>query len=136
VSQHDQAIIDEFRANDGEVGGWFRGAPMLLLHTTGARTGIKRVIPLMSQPIEQGWAIFASKGGADENPGWYHNLLAEPATTIEVGSEELAVVAREAEGPEYERIWTQQKAAYPAFAEYERKTKRERIPVIILERTT
>ena len=128
------AIIDDFRANDGVVGGYFAHLTLLLLHHKGARTGIERVSPLATQPVDGGWAIFASKGGADDDPAWYHNLLAHADVSIEVGTETIAVRAREAVGDEYERIWSKQKADAPQFAEYERKTARARIPVIVLER--
>ncbi len=126
-------IIDEFRANAGEVGGQFAGAPLLLLHSTGARTGERRVHPMMYQAVGSAWAVFASKAGADTNPDWYHNLVAHPAASIEVGTEMIDVLAREAEGEERAKIWAEQKERYPGFAEYERKTSRV-IPVIVLDR--
>jgi deazaflavin-dependent oxidoreductase (nitroreductase family) len=125
-------IIEEFRANEGKVGGQFEGAPMLLLHTTGARTGTERVTPLMYQATDAGLAIFASAAGSDKNPDWYHNLLAKPEATIEVGTETLRVHARVAEGDERELVWGNQKRQYPGFAEYENKTSRV-IPVVLLE---
>ncbi len=134
-ADHNQAIIDEYRANEGVVSGYFAGLPLVLVHHMGAKSGAERVAPLLSQAVGRDWAVFASKGGADENPAWYYNLMANPETTIEVGTETLAVHAREAEGAEYERIWSKQKAILPMFAEYERKTARERIPVVVLERT-
>ena len=76
---------------------------------------------------------WGGKGGADDNPAWYYNLLANPDTTVEVGTETIAVRAHEAEGEEYDRIWTRQKADLPTFAEYEKRTKRAYIPVIVLE---
>ncbi len=127
-------IIDEFRQNDGKVGGMFEGAPMLLLHTIGARTGQERVNPLMYQPLPDGsFAIFASKAGAPTNPDWYHNLKANPDTKVEVGTDVVPVTARVAAGEERDGIWERQKASYPQFAEYERTTDRV-IPVIVLER--
>ncbi len=128
------AIIDEFRAHDGVVGGYFAHLTLLLLHHRGARSGIERVSPLAMQPVDGGWAVFASKGGADEHPAWYHNLMAHPDVSVEVGSETVAVRAREAVGDEYERIWSRQKADAPQFAEYERVTARAHIPVVVLER--
>ncbi len=125
-------IIDEFRANGGKVGGPFEGAPVLLLHTTGAKSGKKRVHPLMYQLVGDNYAIFASKAGAPTNPDWYHNLLAFPDTEIEVGTETKSVKARVANGPERDPIWTTQKERYSGFADYESKTSRE-IPVVILE---
>jgi deazaflavin-dependent oxidoreductase (nitroreductase family) len=126
-------IIEEFRANGGRVGGPFEGAPMLLLHHAGARSGVERVNPLVYQPAGDGFAVFASKGGAPVNPGWYHNLLANPETTVEVGDATLRVRARVAEGEERERLWAKQKQDRPAFAAYDRQTSRQ-IPVVVLER--
>jgi deazaflavin-dependent oxidoreductase (nitroreductase family) len=125
-------IIEEFRANGGKVGGQFEGAPLLLLHTTGARTGQQRVNPVMYQKVDGGYAVFASKGGAPDNPDWYYNVLANPRVTAEIGAGKAELVAREAKGSERDRIWDAQKAAWPGFADYERKTSRQ-IPVIILE---
>jgi deazaflavin-dependent oxidoreductase (nitroreductase family) len=130
-----QKVIDEFRANDGQVGGQFEGAPVLLLHHTGAKSGSERVNPVMYQPVGDSLAIFASKGGAPTNPDWYHNLLANPRTTVEVGADTVLVVARVAPAEERAPIWEKQKADYPGFAEYEASTTRE-IPVVILERLT
>ena len=126
-------IIDEFRANDGKVGGPFEGAPLLLLHSVGAKTGTTRVNPIMYQKVGDSFAVFASKGGAPTNPDWYHNLVAHPRASVEIGTETIEVIARVAEGDERQRIWTRQKAAYSGFAEYEQRTTRV-IPVIILER--
>lgn len=126
-------IVSEFRANEGKVGGPFEGAPMLLLHTIGARSGQARLNPLVYQPVGENFAIFASKGGAPKNPDWYFNLVASPNVSIEVGTETVPVVARVTEGEEREKIWSKQKADRPNFAEYEEKTTRE-IPVIVLER--
>jgi deazaflavin-dependent oxidoreductase (nitroreductase family) len=133
-ADHNKAIIDEFRSNDGVVGGYFAGVPLVLVHHKGAKSGTNRVVPLASQKQDNGWAVFASKGGADDNPAWYYNLLANPRTTIEVGTETVPVRAYEAKDDQYDRIWTRQKTELPTFAEYEKKTKREYIPVIMLER--
>lgn len=127
-------IIEEFRANGGKVGGQFEGAPLLLLHSTGAKTGKERVNPMMYQAVGDVFAVFASKAGAPANPDWYHNLCAHPGAKVEVGAESISVNARVAEGEERDRIWTLQKELYPGFADYERQTTRE-IPVVILERT-
>lgn len=129
-----QKIIEEFRANGGKVGGQFEGAPMLIMHTKGAKSGKERVIPVMYQAVGDNFAVFASKAGAPSNPDWYHNLLAHPDITIEVGSDTIAVRARVTKGDERQRIWTRQKELYPGFADYEAATTRE-IPVIILEPT-
>jgi deazaflavin-dependent oxidoreductase (nitroreductase family) len=126
-------IIEEFRGNGGRVGGQFEGFPLLLLHTTGARSGQERVNPVAYQKLDGGgYAVFASKGGAPVNPDWYHNLMAHPDVTAEVGAETVPLHARVAGGEERERIWTAQKAASPGFADYETKTTRQ-IPVVILE---
>jgi deazaflavin-dependent oxidoreductase (nitroreductase family) len=125
-------IIEEFRANEGRVGGQFEGSPLLLLHTTGARTGQERVTPVMYRRTDGNYAVFASKGGAPDNPDWYHNLLANPDVQAEIGTQTLSFTARVAGAEERERIWSAQKAEYPGFAGYESKTTRQ-IPVVILE---
>ncbi len=133
MSDFNSQIIDEFRSAEGKVGGMFEGAPLLLLHHKGAKSGTSRISPLMYQAVGDAYAIFASKGGADTNPAWFHNLTANPETQIEVGSDSISVRARVAEGPEYEDIWNRQKAQWPQFAEYEAKTARSMIPVVVLE---
>ncbi len=125
-------IIEEFRANDGRVGGMFEGAPMLVLHSTGAKSGRERVSPLMYQAVDGHYAIFASKAGAPDNPDWYHNLLANPDASVEVGTELVEVTARVTDAEEREPIWTRQKQQYSNFADYERNTSRT-IPVVVLE---
>jgi deazaflavin-dependent oxidoreductase (nitroreductase family) len=125
-------IIEEFRANDGKVGGQFAGAPLLLLHTTGAKSGRERVNPVMYRDLGGPVAVFASKAGADSNPDWYHNLRVNPAVSAEIGSETRRFRARTATGDERERIWSEQKEEYPGFADYEAATSRE-IPVVVLE---
>ncbi|MBL8775867.1 MAG: nitroreductase family deazaflavin-dependent oxidoreductase [Acidimicrobiales bacterium] len=124
-------IIAEFRANDGQVGGQFEGAPLLLLHSTGAKTGQERIAPVMYQAVDGGWAIFASKAGAPDNPDWFHNLRANPDASIEVGADTKAVRAEILAGEERSTIWETQKERFPGFAEYEEKTDRE-IPVVLL----
>jgi deazaflavin-dependent oxidoreductase (nitroreductase family) len=128
-----QQVIAEFRANGGKVGGRHEGRPVLLLHTMGARTGQRRVNPVIYQAVGDSLAVFATHGGAPRSPDWYHNLVAHPRTTVEVGSETFEVNARVAERDEREPIWTRQKELYPVFAEYESRTTRQ-IPVVILER--
>jgi deazaflavin-dependent oxidoreductase (nitroreductase family) len=126
-------IIEDFRANEGRVGGPFEGRPILLLHHTGAKSGTERVNPLAYQALDDGAiAVFGSKGGAPSNPDWYHNLLANPRATVEVGTETFDVTARVASGEERERIWEKQKREMPGFSDYEKKTTRQ-IPVVILE---
>lgn len=133
MNDWNQKVIAEFRENEGRVGGPFEGAPMVLVTSTGAKSGQSRVNPLMYLPNGDDVVIFASKGGAPTNPDWYHNLLANPDATIEVGTESFPVRARVAEGAERDELWTRQKAAYPQFAEYERNTSRT-IPVVVLEK--
>jgi len=133
MSDWNAGIINEFRANEGRVGGMFEGAPLLLLHHTGAKTGTERVTPLMYQPVDGAYAVFASKAGADTNPDWFHNLMANPEAKVELGTATAPVHARRAEGDEHDRIWKQQKRDWPQFAEYERQTARDIIPVIVLE---
>jgi deazaflavin-dependent oxidoreductase (nitroreductase family) len=127
-------VIEEFRANGGKVGGTFEGFPLLLLHHTGAKSGTERVNPLAYQQVGDAVAVFASKGGAPTNPDWYQNLVAHPETKIEIGTDEYPVTARVAGPEERERIWTEQKANYPNFAEYEGKTGGRVIPVVVLDR--
>ena len=128
-------IIEEFRANEGRVGGPFEGRPILLLHHKGARTGTERVNPVAYQAVGDGFAVFASKGGSATNPDWYHNLVAHPDVSVEVGTETIPVHARVTEGDERDRIWTTQKERWPGFADYDEKTKGIReIPVVVLER--
>jgi deazaflavin-dependent oxidoreductase (nitroreductase family) len=133
VNDWNKKIIEEFRSNDGKVGGPFDGHLLLLLHHKGAKTGTERISPLAAQELgDGGWAVFGSKGGAPTNPDWYYNLLANPDARIEVGTEAFDVKARPAQGDERERIWTTQKEIMPGFAQYEKQTSRE-IPVIVLE---
>ena len=136
VADGNQQVIEEFRANAGRVGGSFEGRTLLLLHHRGARTGTERVNPLAYQRLSaDSVAVFASKGGAPSNPHWYHNLLANPDAAVEIGTESFPVSARVAEGEERDEIWERQKRDWPAFAEYEEKTKRIReIPVLVLDR--
>ena len=124
-------IIEEFRANGGKVGGPFQGAPLLLLHTTGARSGAERINPMMYGRVGDDYAVVASKGGAPTNPDWYHNLVAHPEVTAEIGTETVRLTARVTEGEERDRIWTKWKTDNPGFADYEQKTSRQ-IPVVIL----
>jgi deazaflavin-dependent oxidoreductase (nitroreductase family) len=131
-----QKIIDEFRANGGRVGGMFEGAPLLLLHTTGAKSGLERVHPLMYQQVGDELAVFASKAGAPTNPDWFYNLRAHPDAEIEVGTETVRVQARVAEGEEADRIWDHQKQLFPNFAEYEKTAGGRKIPVVLLARKT
>jgi deazaflavin-dependent oxidoreductase (nitroreductase family) len=132
VNDWNTKIIDEFRANGGKVGGPFEGAPLLLLHTVGAKTGQARVNPMMYLADGDNHVVFASKAGAPTNPDWYHNLVANPRASIEVGDNTINVVAHVADDETRERLWSTQKQRYPGFAEYEAKTDRQ-IPVVVLE---
>jgi deazaflavin-dependent oxidoreductase (nitroreductase family) len=125
-------IIEEFRSNGGKVGGGFEGAPLLVLHTTGAKSGQERMNPLMYRPLDGGYAVFASKAGAPTNPDWYHNLLAHPEATVEIGTQTIPVRARVVTGDERDAIWLAHKTDNPGFAEYEKKSGRQ-IPVVFLE---
>jgi deazaflavin-dependent oxidoreductase (nitroreductase family) len=133
VSNWNQKIIDEFRANRGKVGGPFEGAPMLILHTTGAKTGLPRVNPMMYLEDDGVVHVFASKAGAPSNPDWYHNLVANPEVTVEIGAETFPATARVVEGEDRDRIYARQAELYPGFAEYQAKTDRV-IPVVALDR--
>lgn len=136
MTDHDDfngKIIEEFRANDGRVGGWFEGQTLLLLHTKGIKTGMERVNPLVYQPVGGSFAIFASAGGAPHDPQWYRNLMASPDTTAEIGGVSVAVRARELTGAERTPIWTKQKSDRANFAEYEVSAAPRVIPVIVLD---
>lgn len=115
------------------MGGPFDGAPMILVHHAGAHSGTERVTPLMYQQVGDSFAIFATKAGAPDNPAWYHNLLAYPHTSVEVGTETYSVTARAAEPAEREVIWDRQKERFPGFAEYEVKAAPRTIPVVVLD---
>jgi deazaflavin-dependent oxidoreductase (nitroreductase family) len=133
VSDWNQQIIAEFRANEGRVGGPFEGTPILLLHNTGAKSGETRITPLLYQEVGDDFAVFASKAGAPTHPDWYHNVVANPEAVAEVGTELIPVTARVAEGAERDDLYTRQKVTWPAFAEYQEKNSRE-IPAIVLHR--
>ena len=124
-------IIDEFRANEGRVGGMFQNMPLLLLHHTGAKSGTVYTNPLAYLRDGDRYVIFASKGGAPENPAWYYNLKAHPDTTIEVGTYTLDVNAGEAASEERDRLFTTQAERSPAFADYQAQAGRV-IPVMVL----
>jgi deazaflavin-dependent oxidoreductase (nitroreductase family) len=127
-------IIAEFRANHGRVGGPFEGAPMILIHHRGAKTGTERVSPALYCKLDGGWAVFASKAGAPTDPDWYHNLLAHPNVTIEVSDDTFDVVARVAEGEERARIRDAWHQTLPLIAEYEAAaTTGRQIPIVIFE---
>ena len=126
-------VIEEFRTNGGKVGGPFEGAPLLLLTTTGAKSGQKRMSPLVYMPDRDRMIIFASKAGAPTNPDWYHNLVAHPQATVEVGTETFDVTATVMTGEERDQLYARQAERNPGFAEYQANTTRK-IPVIALIR--
>jgi deazaflavin-dependent oxidoreductase (nitroreductase family) len=136
MADHDnfnEKIIAEFRANNGIVGGWFEGQTLLLLHTTGVKSGAERVNPLVYQRVGGAYAIFGSAGGGPKDPQWYRNLIAHPDTVIEVGDGTVPVRARLAGPAERAPIWAKQKSDRANFAEYETNAAPREIPVIILD---
>jgi deazaflavin-dependent oxidoreductase (nitroreductase family) len=124
-------IIEEFRANDGKVGGNFDGKPLLLLHTTGAKSGEERVNPVAYTKDGDKLVVIASKGGAPTHPDWYHNIVAHPQVTVEVGTEKFEATASVAKEPDRRRLYDEMVKIMPGFADYEKKTTRS-IPVIVL----
>jgi deazaflavin-dependent oxidoreductase (nitroreductase family) len=127
------ALIEEFRANKGKVGGRFEGRPVMLLTTTGAKSGRRITIPLVYLQEGDRRLIFASKAGSPKNPDWYHNLVANPTVTVEVGTEKYDATATVVTGEEHDQLYAKQVAAMPQFGEYQQKTSRV-IPVIDLVR--
>jgi deazaflavin-dependent oxidoreductase (nitroreductase family) len=128
-----QKIIAEFRANAGKVGGPFEGATVLLLHSTGAKSGAERINPLVYLPDGDHWVIIASKGGAPKHPDWYHNLVAHPDASIEVGTDTIDVEAKLVTGLERDELYARQVARFATFGDYEKSTTRK-IPVFRLTR--
>jgi len=126
-------VIEEFRANGGKVGGYFAGAPLLLLHHNGARTGAERVNPLVYQQVGDSYAVFGSAGGQPRDPQWFRNLVAHPDVTIEVGTATARVRARVADPQERAAIWDTQKKRMSNFADYEKSAAPREIPVILLD---
>ncbi len=126
-------VIADFHANGGQATGQFAGVPLLLLHNKGARSGKLRVSPMVYLRDGERYLVFASKGGADTNPAWYHNLVAAPTARIEVGTEAFDVAVEELHGEERDRLYAKQAAIMPNFAEYQAKTTRV-IPVVALTR--
>jgi deazaflavin-dependent oxidoreductase (nitroreductase family) len=133
MNDYNQSIIDEFRANKGAVGGPFEGAPMVLLHHKGRKTGTERINPLVYMDDGDRILIFASKGGSSKHPEWYLNLMSNPDATVEVGTEKYAVKAEEVVGEERDRLYAKNAAERPAFGQYQERTTRV-IPVIALTR--
>jgi deazaflavin-dependent oxidoreductase (nitroreductase family) len=133
MDDFNQNIIKEFRANAGKVGGPFDGAPMVLLTTTGAKSGKPHTTPLVCLRDGEQVVVFASMGGAPRHPAWYHNLVAQPRATVEAGTERYDVSARITAGAERDALFARQASIMPQFADYQSKTTRV-IPVIVLER--
>jgi deazaflavin-dependent oxidoreductase (nitroreductase family) len=126
-------VIAEFRANNGKVGGFFEGQPLLLLHHVGAKTGAERVNPLVYLPVGSSYAVFASAGGQPRDPQWFRNLVAHPDVTMEVGTSSVKARARVTEGDERGAIWATQKERMPHFADYEKNAAPREIPVVLLD---
>jgi deazaflavin-dependent oxidoreductase (nitroreductase family) len=129
-------VIDEFRANAGKVGGMFENIPLLLLHHQGAKSGVERISPLAYRTDGDELVVFASNGGRTFHPAWYHNIVAHPEVTFEVGADGATATrtatARAATGDERERLWSAQKHDIPSFADYEVSAGDRDIPVVIL----
>jgi len=131
AQDRNRKIIDEFRSNEGRVGGRFEGKTLLLLHTQGAKSGQERINPVAYVRDGDRYVIIASKGGAPTNPSWYYNVLASPLVTVEAGTETFQARATVAEEPERTRLYNKMAEMMPAFDDYRRKTTRQ-IPVIVL----
>lgn len=126
-------IIEEFRTHGGKVGGAFEGVTLLLLTTTGAKSGQKRINPLTCLLDGERLFIFAAKGGSPTNPDWYHNLVAHPQVTVELGTEQFEATAVLIEGEERDQIYAKETQVHSGAADYEKKTTRK-IPVVELVR--
>ena len=133
VHAWNQKIIEEFRANNGVVGGTFEGATIVLLHTTGAKSGKARTNPLVALAESGRLFVFASAAGADTNPDWYHNLVANPQVTVELGAERFPATAKVLDRTDRDEIYAKQAAKSATFAGYQTKTTRL-IPVVELVR--
>lgn len=132
MSDFNADIIEEFRGNEGKVGGMFEGAPLLILHTTGARSGAQRETPLVYLDYTDRLFVFASAAGADSHPDWYHNTKATPSVSVEIGTETLDKTAVELEPDDRSAIYAEQASRMANFAEYEAGTTRV-IPVFELK---
>jgi deazaflavin-dependent oxidoreductase (nitroreductase family) len=133
MSDWNKQIIEEFHANEGRVGGYFANSTLLLLHTTGAKSGKERVNPLVTLEDGNRLIVTASKGGAPTNPDWYYNIVANPLVSVEYGTETFQARATIAAEPERTELFAKIVAKNPGFAEYQEKTSRT-IPVVILDR--
>ena len=132
-NDYNQRLIEEFRADRSNNGGAFNGRPLLLLTTTGARSGQRRTAPMMYVPDGDRLLIIASNAGAPSHPAWYRNLVAHPQVTVEVGKETYDAIATVTEGAERQQFWNRIVEQYPFFADHQAKITRQ-IPVIALER--
>ena len=135
ANDQNQQIVDEFRANGGKVGGRFVGSTLVLLTTTGAKSGRQTISPVMATVDGDRVLVYASAAGRPNNPAWYHNVVANPEVTVELGTETFPARATEITGPERDRLWAEQVARAPGFGAYERMTSRT-IPVVALERVS
>jgi len=127
-------VVEQFRENHGQIAsGRFAGRRLVLLTTTGARSGQPRTTPLAFTRDGDRYVVIASKAGSPSNPDWYHNVVRNPVVTLETGDETFQARARVAEGEERERLYNAQAALMPNFAAYQLRTSRQ-IPVIVLER--
>jgi deazaflavin-dependent oxidoreductase (nitroreductase family) len=131
VNNWNKKVIEEFRANEGRVGGNFEGKVLLLLHTRGAKSGQERINPVATVKDGERWVVIASKAGAPTHPDWYYNVVANPQVTVEVGTEKFQALASVAEEPERTRLYDQMVKVMPGFDDYRRNTSRV-IPVIVL----
>jgi len=130
-AEYNEKIIAEFRANQGHVGGQWEETPLLLLHHTGAKSALTRGNPVAYLPDGSNYFVWAANGGAPEHPAWYHNLKSHPTTTVEMGGEQIDVIAEEATGEARERLFLAATTRYPQLAEAAAKTERT-IPIIVL----
>lgn len=133
MSDWNKAIIEEFHANEGKVGGPFEGANLLLLHTVGAKSGLERINPVMYFMDDDRYVVIASKGGAATHPDWYRNILANPEISVEVGTEKFPVIAAVASEPGRTKLYEKMESISHGFTEYKHKTSRT-IPVVTLTR--
>ncbi len=134
IRAFNEQLVEEFRANEGALSGGFAAVPMLLLTTTGAKSGRAHTIPIVYGRDDDRFFVIASKGGAPTNPAWYHNVVANPAVTVELPGDTFAGRAEVADPATRDRLYAQQSAVMPQFTEYQQKTDRV-IPVIVLSRT-
>jgi deazaflavin-dependent oxidoreductase (nitroreductase family) len=133
MAEFNKKVIEEFRSSGGKVGGQFADAPMIIITHTGAKSGKTYTSPLVYSRDGDRFVIIASKAGAPKNPSWYHNLIAHPEVTVEIGTEKFKARATEARGAERDRLFAAHAKLMPQFNEYQKKTNRK-IPVLVLQR--